>query len=28
MFSLGSALRHFREDFEKHISMKLCPWKK
>jgi NADH-quinone oxidoreductase subunit F len=28
MFSLGSALRHFREDFEKHISMKICPWKK
>jgi NADH-quinone oxidoreductase subunit F len=28
MFSLESALRHFREDFEKHIRLKRCPWKK
>jgi NADH-quinone oxidoreductase subunit F len=28
MFSLESALRLFREDFEKHMRLKHCPWKR
>ena len=28
MAPLGSALRHFREDFERHITESKCPWKK
>ena len=27
MFSLESALRHFRDDFEEHIKSKRCRWK-
>jgi NADH-quinone oxidoreductase subunit F len=27
MFSLESALRLYREDFEKHVSLQRCPWK-
>lgn len=27
MAPLGSALKHFREDFERHIREKRCPWK-
>jgi NADH-quinone oxidoreductase subunit F len=26
MEPLDSALEHFREDFEKHIEEKTCPW--
>ncbi len=28
MASLGSGLRYFREDFERHINNKGCPWKR
>jgi NADH-quinone oxidoreductase subunit F len=28
MDPLGSALKHFREDFERHIREGWCPWKK
>ncbi|MDQ1256795.1 MAG: NADH-quinone oxidoreductase subunit [Candidatus Hydrogenedentes bacterium] len=27
MAPLGSALKHFRKDFERHIAEKRCPWK-
>jgi NADH-quinone oxidoreductase subunit F len=27
MFSVASALKHFREDFERHVREKRCPWR-
>jgi NADH-quinone oxidoreductase subunit F len=27
MFSVSSALKHFREDFERHVREKRCPWR-
>jgi NADH-quinone oxidoreductase subunit F len=27
MFSLASALKHFRKDFDRHVGEKRCPWR-